>query len=766
MLHSIRKRQIFYIFILALILGAQNARAADADADADARGYALLIYGSGGVGNWDQSFNASLSRLLGSEFGQYFTPEYLPLITAQTDESETIADSLALKHSNKRIGLVVALLEEANVFVKEWGHVFAPEARVISVLPSDEFFTAHRDDQNTIFVTSAIDAALAQSTALYPRMLPELERIYVIGGAGAGDAAYMNRYLSILRGLQLPYELNPISGLTPDELIAELSSVPPNSAVMTTTYDLDRLGTPFRSLLITERLAKELDMPVLAMSDPQIPAGAIGGKVTSVDAYARTTRELIQSIVADQSFVSEPVSAETDFLFNGEQLDRFDISRSTLPAGSVIVNEVPDIWRDYGFWILPGLALIIIQGFLIAGLLHARRKRLAAEASLKRAHKMEALGTLAGGIAHDFNNVLMSITANTELIGFQSGLNPAIKERLNKILAASQRAKNLVTQILMFSRQSHNSVQQSVELEALVKESIEQLQTSVAKSCAFKMSVEDELPAVQGDQSQLFQLIMNVCLNAQQAMAGRGTITIEIRHKCLKTLKPVVSGDIPPGDYVELTVIDTGTGIDPNDLQHVFEPFFTTKSQGEGTGLGLALVSRIVKSHQGFVDLTSQPGLGTTVSVYLPALVGAEDKDEEDETIQIVIGNNQRVMLVDDDELVLDSSQQIFRKLGYKVTAFKSSVAAMQAFKKNPYSFDLVFSDISMPEMDGIRLLKALREIRPEIAGILFTGYLDAYKPGDLDGFQVLSKPSSAAEISQAVEAEFRRRSRHNVSVA
>lgn len=365
MSHPINKQRIFTLLFFILIFVTSRASAADSNE----RGYSLLIYGSGGVGNWDQSFNASLSQLLGSEFGQYFTPEFLPLITAQADELETFANALALKHSNKQIDLVVALLEEANVFVEEWVHVFAPGARIISVIPSDEFLAEHSGDQNTIFVTSAIDAALTESTGLYPRMLPDLERIYLVGGAGAGDAAYMNRYLKTLRQLQLPYEFNSLSGLTPDELIAELSSVPPNSAVMTTTYDLDRRGTPFSSLLITERLSKELEIPVLAMSDPQIPAGAIGGNVTSIDAYARKTQALIQEIVADAEFATEPMSAETNFLFNGEQLDRFGISRSVLPENSVILNETPNIWRDYGNWILPGLALIVIQGFLIAGLL-------------------------------------------------------------------------------------------------------------------------------------------------------------------------------------------------------------------------------------------------------------------------------------------------------------------------------------------------------------------------------------------------------------
>jgi signal transduction histidine kinase/ActR/RegA family two-component response regulator len=749
------KPAILLFFCISLLVTVLNARAAEQSE----RTYSLLIYGSGGIGNWDQNFNSRLSELLGSDFGQYFTPEFLPLVAANEQDLAIIAYSLALKHSNKKIGLVVALLEEANVFVKDWGEVFAPDARILSVLPSDDFFSENHQDQNTLFLTSAIDEALAGSTELLPQMFPDLERIYLVGGAGAGDLAYMQRYRNSLEQLDLPYELNFLSGFTPDELVQELAMVPANSAVMTTTYDIDRLGRPYRSALIAERLTEDLALPVLAMTDQQIPAGAIGGLVTSVDAYALNTEQLIRSLTADENFTSDPVSSGTEYMFNGEQLDRFGINRAILPANSLIVNEVPNVWRDYRNWILGGLTIIVIQGLLIGALLQARHRRILAEAQLERAHKMEALGTLAGGIAHDFNNVLMSITANTELVSFRAQNDSEIQQRLDKIMSASKRAKNLVTQILMFSRQSYNSKQDAVAIEQLVHEYMEQIQSSSITFCEIKVQAEDDLPNVIGDQSQLYQVIMNVCLNAQQAMQGNGVIVIHLKSLELSSPKSLSRGEIPAGDYVEMTITDSGVGIAPKDLQHIFEPFFTTKPHGEGTGLGLALVYQIVKSHRGFIDVVSSPGSGTSVSIFLPAVAAQEMAETEEEPERIASGRNEHILVVDDDELVLDSIIQVFGKLGYKVTAHTSSVAALQEFEKDPDAFDLVFSDISMPEMDGVRLVENMRSKNPELPVILCTGYLEVFNPDDVKEFTVLRKPSSASEISLAVEAEL---NKHN----
>ena len=713
------------------------------------------MYGSGGAANWEHSFNESLRDKLGTDLGQYFTPEFLSLILALPEDQELIANSLALKYQHKHISLIVAVLSEANSFVTDWAHVFAPDAAILRVLPGDEYLSPTRRDSNTVVLASALPTAIARTTELLPSFFPNLERIYLIGGAGAGDLEFMSRYQTILSGLNLPWAFETISGLAPDELIRRLAQVPPNSAVMTTTYDIDQYGRPLRSLMITEQIVSELDLPVIAMADPQIPAGAIGGNVTTVDAYARTALRLIQGMFAGD-YPADPVTAETDYLFNGEQLDRFGISRSLLPPGSQIINETPDLWRDYSQIIIIGSAIIAIQGGLIALLLEARRRRKLAESALSRANKMEALGTLAGGIAHDFNNILMSIMANAELLSFKISDDES-KGRISKILNASDKAKNLVAQILMFSRQSAKSEQKLLDVRELLEDSAEQIRALLPASCTIRIHGDYFPASVMGDSAQLYQVIMNICINAQQAMGNEGVIDIEIRNERLEQARPVMQQSLPPGDYVSIAFSDTGSGINEDDIAHAFEPFFTTKPVGEGTGLGLSLVYQIIKSHHGFIALESEVGVGTTVTIYFPCSEEIVTKNKARSDLQLITGTNEHILLVDDDKMVLDANQQIIESLNYSVTPFSSSVAALNAYQKNPEKFDLVFTDLSMPEMDGVRLISNIRKTSPDMPVILCTGYLDALHANDLKDLPVLTKPTSAAEISQAIRAELSR---------
>ena len=710
------------------------------------------MYGSGGAANWEHSFNESLRDKLGTDLGQYFTPEFLSLIRAAPEDRELIANSLAMKYQHDEITMIVAVLSEANDFVTEWASVFAPNSAILRVLPGDEYLSPARRTANEVILASALPTAVAKTTELLPEFFPDLERIYLIGGAGAGDLEFMNRYRTILDGLQLPWEFQYISGLAPDELITELSQAPPDSAVMTTTYDIDRYGRPLRSLLITEQMVSELNMPIIAMADPQIPVGAIGGNVTTVDAYARTALRLIQGMFAGD-FPAEPVTAETDFLFNGEQLDRFNINRNLLPPDSQIINETPNLWRDYSQIIIITTAIIAIQGVLIALLLEARRRRKQAEAALSRANKMEALGTLAGGIAHDFNNILMSIMANAELLAFKLTDEEA-RGRIGKILNASDKAKNLVGQILMFSRQSAKSEKKILDVRELLEDSAEQIRSLLPAGCTIRIHGDYFPASVLGDPSQLYQVIMNICINAQQAMENEGVIDIEIRNEKLEKARQLTQQTIPPGDYVRIAFSDTGSGIDENNIAHAFEPFFTTKPVGEGTGLGLSLVYQIIKSHQGYINLESEVEVGTTMTIYLPCREEIAAKDKSRNRPQLITGTRERILLVDDDKMVLDANQHIIESLNYSVTSHSSSVAALRDFEQHPGEFKLVFTDLSMPEMDGVRLISNIRRIRPDIPVILCTGYLDALHANDLKDLRVLTKPTSVAEVSQAIRAE------------
>ena len=375
----------FGVIAAALLIGISSRTLAALGSDGAP--HALLIYGSGGVANWEHTFNDRLRGELGSELGAYFSPEFLELLAADEAEQELIARSLALKHGVHRVDLVIAVLPEANHFVTQWQPLFAPDAALLRVLPGDAFLRENSSERWLRHPRQPLRSAMAGTAELLPMLLPDLERIYLIQ-AGVGDQAYMRRFRALVSRFDLPYELESISGLPPDELLARLADVPENSAVMSTTYDIDREGHPQRARNITKLIVEQLELPVLALSDPQVPYGAIGGSVTSVDAYAASAARLIREMLAGSGPI-EPVAAETLLLFNGEQLDRFGVSRDVLPPGSRIVNEVPNALRDYGGWIALGAAIIVLQGALIGSLLAARRRQRRAEESLRRAEKME-----------------------------------------------------------------------------------------------------------------------------------------------------------------------------------------------------------------------------------------------------------------------------------------------------------------------------------------------------------------------------------------
>lgn len=714
---------------------------------------ALLIYGSGGAANWEHSFNESLRDQLGVDLGQYFTPEFLNLILANEEEQALIAESLALKYRNKEISLIVAVLSEANTFVRDYGPVFAPNAGILRVLPGEEFVHSLNPDPNTIVLNSALEPAITGTTALLPRFFPNLEHIYLIGGAGEGDQEFMRRYQAILSRLDLPYTFHPTVGLSPDDLIAALSTVPANSAVMTTTYDIDAHGRPLRSLLLTQQIVDELSLPVIAMADPQIPVGAVGGEVTTVDAYARTARQLIDEML-DGNFTPRVVTAETDLLFNGEQLDRFNIDRSLLPANSRIINDSSNIWRDYSQWIMLGVIVIGLQGILIAALLESRRRRSIAEERAARATKMEALGTLAGGVAHDFNNILMSITANAELLSLDAKEDSETQGTVRRILSASDRAKHLVSQILMFSRQSASDKLELVDPRDSIRDSIDQIQSSLPTGCSLHFENLDKEALVRCDPAQLHQLLMNLSINAQHAMSNKGTIYVRLSTTAITEPMLELNQTIPPGNYLRIEIEDSGIGIDEKEIGRIFEPFYTTKPRGSGTGLGLSLVYQILKSHGGYITVRSRPGAGTTMNVYLPLCDSKLPETRQKEERQRLYGMKEVIMLVDDDEMVLDSNRKLLQSLNYEVVAFTSSLAALKAFREDPGKYQLVFSDLSMPEMDGVRLVANIREISPAIPAIIITGYEDALHPQDLQGLHILRKPVSAADISQAIHAE------------
>jgi PAS domain S-box-containing protein len=378
------------------------------------------------------------------------------------------------------------------------------------------------------------------------------------------------------------------------------------------------------------------------------------------------------------------------------------------------------------------------------------QKRL--EGQLLQAQKMEAIGTLAGGIAHDFNNLLTTIIGFTEVSLQRAAGGESPEPELNHVLQASFRARDLVRQILAFSRERAGKPA-AVELGSMAKETMKLIRASTPSLVQVRTRVEEENLVVEADPVRLQQVLMNLCANSLQAMGpDGGELVVTVR--AVELDRPALPRPgMQPGRYVELAVSDTGPGFDPELLARLFEPFFTTKAPGEGTGLGLSVVHGIVTQAGGGLEASSAPGSGATFRVYLPR--HAQEPEElapvQEPAPERFRG---RVLLVDDEEPVLQLGRRLLRELGFEVEARLSPVEARRLFEEDPGAFDLVITDFAMPGMSGLELCASLKETRPGLEVLICTGLGSVVARRDLDRFGVgglLFKPFTKAELRRAI---------------
>jgi PAS domain S-box-containing protein len=343
------------------------------------------------------------------------------------------------------------------------------------------------------------------------------------------------------------------------------------------------------------------------------------------------------------------------------------------------------------------------------------------ESQLFQAQKLEALGTLAGGIAHDFNNILWAIMGYTELT--LSSLPEGSKERWNiqQVLKASERARDLINQILAFSRKGDQE-KKPLQIALIVKEALQLLRATIPTTIEIKQTISAPEALVLADPTQVHQIIMNLCTNAAQAMWEKGnTLEIGLEEAYLNPGALTDHQDLAPGPCVKLTVRDNGPGIDSDIIDKIFDPFFTTKGVGEGTGMGLAVVYGIVKSHGGAITVSSQPGGGATFSVLLPKIISRKPENQE---VQASIPRGRgHILVIDDEEMLISLIQRMLDSLGYEVTTAISALEALKIFRAQTDKFDLVITDQTMPHMDGLQLSREFRHIRPDIPIILCTGF-------------------------------------------
>lgn len=374
------------------------------------------------------------------------------------------------------------------------------------------------------------------------------------------------------------------------------------------------------------------------------------------------------------------------------------------------------------------------------------------EEERRQSQKMQAIGTLAGGIAHDFNNILAAI------IGFSERALNSIDEKsparryVDLVRKSGIRGRDLVSQILTFSRKTAENLK-PLSLTPIIEETCRMLRAMLPAAIRIETHLESESDEIYGDASQIQQVLMNLSTNAAHAMRNDGGIIgITLSNTSLDRDNPVLQSDMQPGRYVVLSVRDTGTGMDEDVRIRVFEPFFSTKPVGEGTGMGLSMVYGIVKSHKGAITVWSEPGKGSVFTVFFPRT--GEDQELVEEAASRLPGGKERILFVDDEELLVEVTQSILEELGYQVRATTDSRDALKSFSQDPHGFDLVITDHLMPDMTGADLAREIMRIRSDIPVILCTGWTNAISEEEVKAMgvrELVIKPLTRRETAETV---------------
>ncbi|UCF15250.1 MAG: response regulator, partial [Phycisphaerales bacterium] len=534
-------------------------------------------------------------------------------------------------------------------------------------------------------------------------------------------------------------------------------------------------------------------------------SGSVETEILTKDGQARTVtisasamtvegKEVIQGIIRDITenkraneeiknlarFPSEDPNPVLRISEEGRILYANDASSSVLKTWRVRQGEsVPELWckriseiagstgsatyeldcddgRTFFMTLQPmvGSGYVNVYGLDITKRKKAEKEKTELELQLSQQQKMEAIGTLAGGIAHDFNNILAAMQGYLELSLDDLSDEAAVADHLGKMISCVNRATKLVRQILTFSRKNQQEQEKEpVQISSIVKEVHGMMRSSLPATIKFNRQIEADTSFILADPTQIHQVLVNLCTNASHAMreAG-GQLDVTLKDVDLESETKIGEELLGPGPYVKISVSDTGCGMDKEVLERIFEPFFTTRKVNEGTGLGLSVVHGIIKSHDGAITVSSTPGKGTTFEIFLPKI--ESDQIQEPQPSEPTAKENEVILLVDDEEVMVDVTQQILARLGFEVVATTSSVDALETFQAEPDKFDLVITDQVMPNMTGTQLAEKLVAIRPDISIILCSGFPENVRADQLESIGIkefILKPVTREQIARII---------------
>ncbi len=519
--------------------------------------------------------------------------------------------------------------------------------------------------------------------------------------------------------------------------------------------DLQQLpgGVTFSVLDITARKKMEADKALLATAIDQAAETVLIHDTDGIIQYANPACERASGYTCN-----EALGLKICFLKNDKQDPQYNERMwDTLKQGKVWSSRVTNRKKDGSlFEENVTVSPVKNQQGEITNFVAVKSdvsKEVQLERQLRQAMKMEAIGILASGIAHDFNNILTSIIGYGQLAQMRLAADHPVSKNLNLVISAGNRAAQLVKQILAFSHQAEDDYH-PIKLHLIVKEALQLLRASLPSTITINEDIATDCSPCFADPTQIHQVVMNLCTNAKLAIGTKdGSLSVALAE--VEITNPEGMADSPllePGTYLDLTISDTGCGMDHLTLSKIFDPFFTTREKGEGTGLGLSVVHGIIKQCKGEITVTSEPGRGTTFHIYLPVQEG--ESLHNPPVPEAMIPGSERILLVDDEELIIDIHQLFLDNLGYHVTSTTSSLKALEIFKENPTAFDLVLTDMTMPDINGIELAREILKIRPDIPIILCTGHSESTNEKRAKALGIrkfLMKPVAITTLSEAL---------------
>jgi two-component system cell cycle sensor histidine kinase/response regulator CckA len=453
----------------------------------------------------------------------------------------------------------------------------------------------------------------------------------------------------------------------------------------------------------------------------------------------------------------------------GEVLGR-NVTEVLRPNGESSIREVHRALRDSGKWksedrhqTKTGQKLIVESRWTLIGNEQGQpdyilvintdvTEQRKTEEHLLRAQRMESIGTLAGGIAHDLNNILSPIIMSVEMLRLKDS-DPETQRWLSLIAENAERGADLIKQVLTFARGLEGE-RIPVQVKHIVKDLVGVLRETLPKSIVLKSNIPTAPWLISADPTQVHQVLMNVCLNARDAMPEGGSLTIEVENLQIDANYARMNPEAEPGGYVQITVEDTGTGMSDETMKRIFDPFFTSKALGHGTGLGLSTALTIVKSHGGFINVYSEIGRGSRFSINFPAMKDQVEGDVPKTKAEHARGSGQLILLVDDEDNILQATAATLEHFGYRTLASSNGVEAVAAYRASAGEIDLVLTDMAMPEMDGPSLIRELRELEPDLKIVGMSGLMNAEQTAELKSLGIdsfLTKPFNAEKLLKAV---------------